>query len=163
MWTWLEHLDRLTLDNGKVEPVLVFATLFTPALSAVAARYKASGERVVMSELLNDLLLPVCCRISMPKWMSARVLQIMANQTRFVPDKKKRFSRRGFVAQDCFPETLALYQMGLAVAGEDTGAVSVWSELRREVERENPLLAAPATSGGRARPPRKRPPRGRRR
>lgn len=163
LWTWLEQLDRLTLGRGKLEPVLVFAALFSAPVNAVAARHAAYGERVVMADLLGDLLLPVCVRLSMPKWMSARMLQIMANQIRFVPDKKKRFSKRGFVAQDCFPETLALYEMSLAVAGEDTGQAEAWSELRREVEHDDPRLIEPATAAGRIRPPRKRPHRGRRR
>jgi poly(A) polymerase len=162
-WTWLEHLDSRIRTVGTVEPVLVFAALFSAPVQHIAARYAAEGERVVYTALLEDLLHPICVRISMPKWMCARVIQIMANQTRFEPDKKKRFSKRGFVAHECFPETLALYQLGLLVSGEDLGPAEMWSSLRSEVEAENPQALRADSRGQQGRPPRKRPPRKRRR
>jgi poly(A) polymerase len=163
IWSWLEHMDSRIRTVGKVEPVLVFAALFSAPVQRIAAKYAADGERVVYNALLEDLLLPICTRMSMPKWMSARMIQIMANQSRFEPDKRKRFSKRGFVAHECFPETLALYQIGLLVAGADLGPAEMWSSLRSEVEAENPqsLRSDPRAEHGR--PPRKRPPRRRRR
>ncbi|MDO9583477.1 MAG: polynucleotide adenylyltransferase PcnB [Desulfomicrobium sp.] len=162
LWTWLEHLDSRIRTVGKVEPVLVFAALFSAPVQHLAARYATEGERVVYNALLEDLLQPLCVRMSMPKWMCSRVIQIMANQTRFEPDKKKRFSKRGFVAHECFPETLALYQLGLMVSGADLGPAEMWSSLRCEVEAENPHALRPDPRGeGRA--TRKRPPRRRRR
>ena len=163
LWTWLGQLDERIRTVGRVEPVLVFATLFYAPLRHVAERYEAQGERVVFNALLADLLPPVCARLSMPKWMSARMIQILANQCRFEPDKKKRFSKRGFVAQDCFPETLALYQLGLLVSGEDLGPAEIWGSLRSELEAENPQFVRGDARPDKARPPRKRPPRRRRR
>lgn len=163
LWTWLEQLDERIRTVGKVEPVLVFAALFSAPVRHVAERYEAAGERVVHNALLADLLPPICTRMSMPKWMSARMIQIMANQSRFEPDKKKRFSKRGFVAQDCFPETLALYQLGLLVAGEDLGPAEMWGSLRSEVEAETPQFVRGEARPEQGRPPRKRPPRRRRR
>ena len=163
LWKWLEHLDERIRTVGKVEPVLVFAALFVAPLQRVAARYEADGEKVVFNALLADLLPPICTRMSMPKWMAARMIQVIANQTRFEPDKRKRFSKRGFVAQDCFSETLALYRIGLLVAGKDTAEVEQWHSLRQEIEASAPQ---PAPGEGRpehGRPPRKRPPRRRRR
>ena len=163
LWKWLEHLDERIRTAGKVEPVLVFAALFAAPVQRVAARYGDEGEKVVVNALLADLLPPICTRMSMPKWMAARMIQVMANQTRFEPDKRKRFSKRGFVAQDCFDETLALYRIGLLVAGKDTGEAEQWHSLRQEIEASAPL---PAPGEGRpehGRPPRKRPPRRRRR
>ena len=148
---------------GKVEPVLVFAALFSAPVQRIAAKYAAEGERVVYNALLEDLLQPICVRMSMPKWMCSRMIQIMANQTRFEPDKKKRFSKRGFVAHECFPETLALYQLGLLVSGADLGPADMWSSLRSEVEAENPQALRADPRGQQGRPPRKRPPRRRRR
>ncbi|NLW82657.1 MAG: polynucleotide adenylyltransferase PcnB [Desulfovibrionales bacterium] len=161
LWDWLAHLDERIRDTGKAEPVLLFAALLFAPVRRVADRYAAQGERVVFAELLADLLTPLCTRICMPKWMSARLIQIMVNQTRFEPDKRKRFSKRGFVAQDCFPETLALYELGLRVAGDDLSHTTAWKDLRREVESERPV-----SDGFRSehpRPPRKRPSRRRRR
>ena len=163
LWTWLEHLDERIRTVGKVEPVLVFAALFSAPVRHVAERYEAAGERVVYNALLADLLPPICTRMSMPKWMSTRMIQIMANQSRFEPDKKKRFSKRGFVAQDCFPETLALYQLGLLVSGEDLGPAEIWGSLRSEVEAETPQFVRGEVRTEQGRPPRKRPPRRRRR
>jgi poly(A) polymerase len=163
LWRWLEHLDERIRTVGRVEPVLVFAALFSAPVRHVAERYEAAGERVVHNALLADLLPPICTRMSMPKWMSARMIQIMANQSRFEPDKKKRFSKRGFVAQDCFPETLALYQLGLLVAGEDLGPAEIWGSLRSEVEAEAPQFVRGEARPEQGRPPRKRPPRRRRR
>lgn len=163
LWTWLEHLDSRIRTVGKVEPVLVFAALFSAPVRHIAARYEAAGERVVHNVLLEDLLQPICVRMSMPKWMCSRMIQIMANQTRFEPDKKKRFSKRGFVAHECFPETLALYQLGLLVSGADLGPAEMWSSLRSEVEAENPQILRTDPRGQQGRPPRKRPPCRRRR
>jgi len=163
LWTWLEHLDSRIRTVGKVEPVLVFAALFSAPVRYIATRYEAEGERVVYNALLEELLQPICVRMSMPKWMCSRMIQIMANQTRFEPDKKKRFSKRGFVAHECFPETLALYQLGLLVAGEDLGPAEMWSSLRSEMEEENPQALRADPRGQQGRPPRKRPPRIRRR
>lgn len=163
LWTWLEHMDSRIRTVGKVEPVLVFAALFSAPVQRIVARYAAEGERVVYGALLEDLLQPICVRMSMPKWMCARMIQIMANQSRFEPDKRKRFSKRGFVAHECFPETLALYQLGLLVSGADLGPAEMWSSLRSEVEAENPQVLRVDARGQQGRPPRKRPPRGRRR
>ncbi|NCD23977.1 MAG: polynucleotide adenylyltransferase PcnB [Deltaproteobacteria bacterium] len=160
LWDWLAHLDARIRDTGKVEPVLIFAALFSVPVRRVATHHAAQGEKVVYSALLDDLIVPVATRVSMPKWMTARVIQIMAYQSRFVPDKRKRFSKRGFVAQDCFPETLALYELGLKVAGEDLDQISPWIEMRRDVEAEQPVPSESRSRNGR--PPRKRPPRRRR-
>lgn len=161
LWAWLAHLDERIRTVGKVEPVLIFAALFSAPIQRVAARYAAQGERVIYNALLDDLIPAIAVRMSMPKWMAARLVQIMAYQSRFVPDKRKRFSKRGFVAQECFPETLALYELGLKVSGGDTDQLAAWASLRREVEAE---LPAPETKrSAHDRPPRKRPPRRRRR
>jgi len=161
LWAWLEHMDSRIRTVGKVEPVLVFAALFSAPVQRIVARYVAEGERVVYGALLEDLLQPICARMSMPKWMCARMIQIMANQSRFEPDKRKRFSKRGFVAHECFPETLALYQLGLLVSGADLGPAEMWSSLRSEAE--NPQALRTDSRGQQGRPPRKRPPRKRRR
>lgn len=152
LWTWLRLLDERSLTDETPSPVLIFAALFTSPVRQVEARYTAQGRRVARAELLNDLLTPVCARMSMPKWMSTRMIQVMANQTRFEPDKRKRFSKRGFAAQDCFPETLALYEMGLRAAGEDTEQAAAWGELRRELEDAGTVRAEERPR----RPPRKR-------
>jgi poly(A) polymerase len=163
LWAWLEHLDRRIVAVGRVEPVLVFAALFSAPVQRAAARYAAEGERVIYNALLAELLQPICMRMSMPKWMTARMIQIMANQTRFEPDKKKRFSKRGFVAHDCFPETLALYQLGLLVSGENPQVIEQWETLRKEVEATYPPAASSEPRADHGRPPRTRPPRRRRR
>lgn len=152
LWTWLRLLDERSLTDETPSPVLIFAALFTSPVRQVEARYTAQGRRVARAELLNDLLTPVCARMSMPKWMATRMIQVMANQTRFEPDKRKRFSKRGFAAQDCFPETLALYEMGLRAAGEDTEQAAAWGELRRELEDAGTVRAEERPR----RPPRKR-------
>ncbi|MDO4768714.1 MAG: polynucleotide adenylyltransferase PcnB [Pseudomonadota bacterium] len=152
LWTWLRLLDERSLTDETPSPVLIFAALFTSPVRQVEARYTAQGRRVARAELLNDLLTPVCARMSMPKWMATRMIQVMANQTRFEPDKRKRFSKRGFAAQDCFPETLALYEMGLRAAGEDTEQAAAWGELRRELEDTGTVHAEERPR----RPPRKR-------
>ena len=162
-WKWLEQLDERIRTVGTVEPVLVFATLFTAPVRHVADRYEALGERVIYNALLADLLPPISARLNMPKWMTARMIQIMANQSRFEPDKKKRFSKRGFVAQDSFPETLALYQIGLLVAGADLGPAEIWGSLRSELESETPPFVRGEPKPDKGKPPRKRPPRRRRR
>jgi poly(A) polymerase len=121
--------------------------LFRPG-ARIAARYAAQGERVVYNALLEDLLHPICVRMSMPKWMCSRMIQIMANQTRFEPDKKKRFSKRGFVAHECFPETLALYQLGLLVAGADLGRRKSGAACAARWRRKAPWPCARSQRGG---------------
>lgn len=150
LWRWLEHLDARILEVGTVEPALIFATLFAAPVAQIKARYETQGEQVNVNALLDDLLPPICVRMSMPKWMASRLIQIMVNQTRFEPEKRRRFSKRGFAAQDCFPETLALYQMGLRVAGEDVTIMEPWESLRRDVKNAAPPAAAPKK---RRRPP----------
>jgi poly(A) polymerase len=154
LWKWLRLLDERTKDAETTSPVLIFAALFSAPIERVAAHYAAEGRRVIQMELLNDLIMPVCMRLSMPKWMIADVIQVMANQSRFEPGKRKRFSKRGFVAQDCFPETLALYEMRLLVEGRDTEDTSAWSELRREMEDDGTVRS---NKGKPRRAPRKRP------
>lgn len=160
LWTWLHHLDAWTREADKLEPVVIFATLLHAPVQWILARteseYAARKEQVVRNSLLTEVLAPICSRISMPRWMSARIIQVMINQARFVPDKRKRFSKRGFVAQDCFSETLALYELGLRVAGQDLSLTEPWSALRREVE----AYGEPTIVGhlkAEQKPPRKRP------
>jgi poly(A) polymerase len=167
LWAWLRYLDDRTRERDEHEPVLIFATLFHGPVECIVARqtaeYAARGENVILHDLLAEYLLPVCARISMPRWMSARVIQVMANQVRFVPDKRKRFSRRGFVAQDCFPETLALYEIGLRVAGQDLSPSEPWNALRQDVETRRKQALPEHTGLEREPQPRKRPRRGHRR
>ena len=169
LWAWLCHLDERIKEVGHLESALLFAALFSAPVRRLAVDHaaagEAEGERVAFNDLLEGFLRPICARISMPKLMSARMIQILANQSRFVPDKRKRFSRRGFVAQDCFLETLALYEMGLRVAGEDPLRSESWKTLRREVEVQDsrPEVEAEGPRLDRNRPPRRRPPRRRRR
>lgn len=158
LWTWLRHLDERIAASGRIDPVLVFATLFYSPMQRLAVAAKARGEGPNVNNLLTKLIAPVCARISMPRWMTARMTQIMINQARFVPDKRKRFSKRGFVAQDCFPETLALYELRLRVAGNDLAGCEPWSALHQEVQAQQ---LEPATEiSSRPKPkrrPRKRP------
>lgn len=162
LWKWLAGVDEHARAVGGVDPVLVFAALFSAPVRRIAEYHAARGERVIVNALLEELLGPVCMRLSMPKAMAARVMQIMAHQSRFEPDKRKRFSKRGFVAQDCFPQTLALYELGLRVRGDDPDKAAAWNALRREVEAEWPQVQSPEPETRRARPPRKRPARRRR-
>ncbi|SDB22082.1 poly(A) polymerase [Desulfonatronum thiosulfatophilum] len=167
LWSWLRHLDDRIKETGKLEVVLIFATLlFVPIQRLVAARFaefEAKGERVSANELLAELLVPVCVRISMPRWMSARMIQIMTNQSRFVPDKRKRFSKRGFAAQEGFPETLALYELGLRVAGEDLSRSEPWRALRKESEAQLARITAEGGNSEQVRQPYRRSSRRRRR
>lgn len=161
LWAWLGHVDARIRRTGQVEPVLVFAALFSPLMQRLVAHAQVKGERMQYALLLEDVLTPLAQRLSMPKAMLARMLQIMLNQSRFEPDKRKRFSKRGFVAQDCFPETLALYEMGLAVSGaERLDELRAWSTLRQEVEATLPPTSGPARP--RSRSPRMRSPHRRR-
>lgn len=158
LWTWLRHLDERIATSGRIDPVLVFATLFYSPMQRLAVAAKSRCEDATVNNLLKELIAPVCARISMPRWMTARMTQIMINQARFVPDKRKRFSKRGFVAQDCFPETLALYELGLRVAGDDLDGCEPWSVLRQEVQTQQLEPAAEISSCPKPkRRPRKRP------
>lgn len=166
LWSWLHHLDNRIKETGKLEVALIFATLFHAPMQRLASRIEAEsatrGEQTSFNLLLNSILAPICARISMPRWMSARMVQIMANQSRFVPDKRKRFSKRGFAAQDIFPETLALYEFGLRVAGDDPDRTQSWKDLRQEAETQNSRSMNETTAKDDP-SPRKRPPRKRRR
>lgn len=156
LWDWLVQLDQKTLHEDKTNPVLIFSTLFSAPIKQVMAHHEARGGRVILMDILGNVLLPICLRMSMPKAMAARMLQVMANQSRFVPDKRKRFSKRGFVAQDCFPETLALYDISLRVDGQDTSQTGQWKALRQELEQKNQIISPEPKE--RKRPPRKRRP-----
>ncbi|GAB6060949.1 polynucleotide adenylyltransferase PcnB [Desulfonatronum parangueonense] len=166
LWSWLRHLDDRIKETGQLETVLIFAALlFAPMQRLVAgqaAEREAKDERVSINELLVDFLAPLCARISMPRWMSSRVIQAMANQSRFVPDKRKRFSKRGFAAQEGFPETLALYELGLRVAGEDLSRSEPWRTLRQEVEARREQIIVADGNSEQVRPKYRRPRRRRR-
>ncbi|HDQ41178.1 MAG TPA: polynucleotide adenylyltransferase PcnB [Desulfonatronum sp.] len=150
LWAWLRHLDDRIRETHEHEPVLIFATLFHALVKRIVARqtaeYAARGENVILHDLLAEYLLPVCARICMPRWMAARMIQVMINQSRFVPDKRRRFSKRGFVAQDCFPESLALHELGLRVSGDDLGRCEPWSALHQEVQAQQLEPAAEMSS-----------------
>ena len=141
LWSWLGRLDERIRDKGGLNPVLIFATLFfapTNRLLSEQAARDEEQERLPLHLWLTELLTPICIRISMPKLMTMRMIQVMANQSRFVPDKRKRFSKRGFVAQETFPETLALHEIGLRVAGENPERLEPWNALRLEIEAQRP-------------------------
>lgn len=160
LWDWLLHLDTRIRTADQVGPALIFAALFSAPIREMIARHEAQGKRAPLNDLLADLIGPMAARLHMPKWMATRIVQIMAFQNRFVPDKRKRFSKRGFVAQECFPETLALYELGLNVADEDLAQTRSWNTLHQELKAEQAKTEEPHVSS--RRPPRKRPPRGRR-
>ncbi|WP_052812926.1 polynucleotide adenylyltransferase PcnB [Desulfonatronum thioautotrophicum] len=141
LWSWLRHLDDRIRATDSLNPILIFATLFFAPMHRYLAGQTSADVTEKSPSLylrLTELLTPICIRISMPKLMTMRMIQVMANQSRFVPDKRKRFSKRGFVAQETFPETLALYEIGLRVAGEDLQSIEPWSALRRDVETQRP-------------------------
>jgi len=60
------------------------------------------------------------------------VEQILLGQLRFDPSKRRRFSKRGFVSQDSFPETLAFFEISTVVLDNGQDRLASWKQVYRE-------------------------------
>lgn len=148
LWKWLDGLDRdLKVLDGPT-PALIFSVLYAGPIMTRYQDLSEQGGNVVYADIVRDFLSPLLGERQIPKLVGVRVEQILLGQLRFDPSKKRRFSKRGFVAQESFPETLAFYEISTAVLNNNRDRLASWTRLYREevIEKLPPepeLLAEP--------------------
>ncbi len=130
LWPWLRELDRIVaLEPARGTPAVCLAVLLAPALAWVEARYRGRGQTVQHALLVRDLVAPVLLRLGAPRWLHERVVMVLQFQKRFDPLARKRFSRRGFLAQAVFPETFTVFEVATRCGQGDLESLRSWQEM----------------------------------
>ncbi len=132
LWRWLGALDTSLDVLDAPTPALIFAALFAPPIMSRYQDRVKQGKKGVYADIVRDYLHPRLGTLQVPRQIAARVEQILLGQIRFDPSKKKRFSKRGFINQEAFPETLALFEISTAVRDTGTDRLESWKTMYRE-------------------------------
>jgi poly(A) polymerase len=136
-------------------PAVNLAVLLAPAIAWVEERYRRAAETVQHAALVRDLAAPVLVRLGAPRWLQDRVILTLQYQKRFDPLARKRFSKRGFLAQAVFPETLAVFEVASRCGHGDEDVLRSWQELAQGAPLPAPRPEKPARQGRRVRRPRR--------
>ncbi|XPV77027.1 MAG: polynucleotide adenylyltransferase PcnB [Desulfovibrio sp.] len=161
-WKYLEALDGCDRSCGEATPVIILGTIFYPLIMEAVASVEAEGGRPRIGEIVHSIIRPFALRFQMPKKIFFRLVMVFFGQARLAGTKKK-FSRKRFVSQPSFAETLALYAVHLTAMDADRETLVPWVELfdihgckdDSDKKRSN----SPSRAKGRRRKKRRRPPR----
>jgi len=165
MWRLLDRLDLMTAERGvPPDHLLLSALMYLPLLE----RWRASGERPNVGEVVDTLLVPLGRRLRMPRRCVEQVRQTLIGERRLAQRRRRSGRRSTLQRRPCYAEALALHDLGLHLDGgapprSDRGAAG-------PARAAKTAAGGPETKPGEAQPEeprsrrrRRRPPRRRRR
>ncbi|MDI3493071.1 MAG: poly(A) polymerase [Desulfomicrobiaceae bacterium] len=156
LWAWLAALDATVVASPeRGTPAVNLAVLLAPAIAWVEERYRRAGEVVQYAALVRDLAAPVLVRLGAPRWLQDRVVMVLQYQKRFDPLARKRFSKRGFLAQAAFPETLTVFEVASRCGHGEEEVLRAWQEMAQSAHLPAPRPEKPARRKRRGRRPRR--------
>jgi poly(A) polymerase len=134
LWSWLAALDAITAaDPTRSTPAVCWATLLAPVLAWAGERRPHAQEGLPYATVVREVVGPILMDLGVPRWIQDRVMQILQYQKRFDPLAQKRFSKRGFMAQAAFPETLTLFEVAARAGFGDGDTLRVWQEMAEDI------------------------------
>jgi poly(A) polymerase len=150
LWRWLGALDGSMRVLEGPTPALIFSVLYAPLILSLYQERSEQGKKAIYADVVRDFLRPRLADMQVPRQISVRIEQILLGQLRFDPSKKRRFSKRGFVNQDSFPETLAFFEISTAVLDTDGDRLAAWKKLYSEevLHREPAVPDVPPEEAG---------------
>jgi poly(A) polymerase len=131
-WNLLAGLDGGEHVVGEPVPALIFAALFYPMFKERMDKALRDGDKVSHAEMAHRLLAPLVERFVVPKAVFAKLIHMFQGQQRLEPSKRQRVSKTRFLAQESFPETLALRQIATQAGYGDPDSVIPWVEAYEE-------------------------------
>jgi poly(A) polymerase len=82
-------------------------------------------------DIAHEVLKSFSSRLVLPKKVQYQIVKMYDGQRRF-ESGNKRFSKSRFVAQDSFPDTLALQHLHIEVFGGNEKSLKIWKDLHAE-------------------------------
>ncbi len=140
LWQYLSALDRGDLIVPEVSNSLMLGALFLPVMLQRIGKSDSGVTRTLLNDEFDNIVEPFLQRIKAPRRLREKLNRIITIQHRFFVKGKKNFSRTRFVAQDWFPEALALYEIHLTASNKDFFRADEWRTLweeRLEIESNN--------------------------
>lgn len=153
-WEMLAAYDAVTPVPEVRRETGIFAALFYPLFNARIHRDADSGLPKVHQLLAREVIEAAKGDLPVPRMVVDRLVRAFDAQRRF-ESSSRRFSKRRFVLQPSFPESLLLHELILRARGEDLASLQPWRRLRKESlaqeekkARQESKTAASATPSG---------------
>lgn len=138
LWDYLHALDRGDLIVSEPSNALLLGALFFPIMLQRIGKPDSGVTRTLLVEQFEQIVEPFLQRLRVPKRLRENLSRILTIQHRFFVKGKKNFSRARFVAQEWFPEALALYELHLTASNKDFSRADEWRALWEEhLENDN--------------------------
>lgn len=139
LWDSLAALDKGDLVVNEITSALMLSAVFYPAIRHKANKADSALTQKALLEGFVYYADNFLTTLKGPKRLRDRLMRIITTQHRFMSRGKKNFSKARFVAQDWFPEALALYEIYLTSTHKDFSRANDWRALWEEkvVSAEN--------------------------
>ncbi len=124
----LAALDAFGDDYAPPKPELIFATLLYGMFEVRQAEHLERGEHPG-HEVIRELIEPLVSRLGIPRRVTDRLVRIIDTQRRFdEAPGKRRFSRKRFMAQETFLDSLDFFAVRTAAGLGNPGALNDWQK-----------------------------------
>lgn len=132
LWTYLEGLDEGGLWIEEPTQPMQLAALFTPLILERCAVKGVGADGAALQRETEALFGPFSERLRVPRRVVHRFLRIVTSYHRFNPERKRRFSKTRFMAQEVFPEALSLFELIVQATGEGQDRLREWRDLYQD-------------------------------
>ena len=161
-WQYLRALDAGDTVVPEPTPALMFGTMIYDTVHGRLADLGPGKGRTAETQVIRESLQPLTSRVPIPKRVADRMVRMFQAQRRFLTNSSRRFSKSRFVAQEIYPEALALCEIHTAATGGDLAGLRRWRDLYEEHLENSAGTPCPAVSSLKASGQTERPPRQRR-
>ncbi len=146
----LEALDAFGDDYAPPKPELIFAALLHGMFEVRQAEHLERGEHP-RHEVIRELIEPLMPRLRIPRRVTDRLVRIIDAQRRFdEAPGKRRFSRKRFMAQETFFDSLDLFAIRTAAGLGDADSLKDWRKwVKKDPPPEHPERPPRRRRGGR--------------
>lgn len=131
LWKYLEAFDGMQPHADVQRETAILAALAYPLFEARLQQTADPEQPVQYQELARNVLQDLLGNLPVPRRVVDSLARAFDAQRRF-ENPKGRFSKKRFVLQSSFPETLFVREIVLRAHGKDTSELSKWIDLRQQ-------------------------------
>jgi poly(A) polymerase len=154
-WSLLEVLDAERRRGRAFEDAVLFALFFLPIVRARVRAAAPDGDPspALLATILEEAVLPIALRMSLPHAVTHKIKQSLALVGRLSHRPDGRVATRRLAFREEFPAALALFELRAMATGRGTEIVRDWRELYERARRAREAfeaetgLQAPAPGG----------------
>ncbi|MFQ5669859.1 MAG: polynucleotide adenylyltransferase PcnB [Acidobacteriota bacterium] len=152
-WAHLREMDEQVVQGAEAvsRPVLMATLLYHLVRDLLETRQRETGP---VSERVEAVIRPLAARLRLTRADTARIIQILASQRRFLQPRGRRISISAFVRRGYFPDAFQLLRIHAAATGELADVVQAWTDRVRSAGG-GVILNPTQVEGGRGAVPRR--------